>query len=507
MVVIKESCGALIHVADAWTRSRQKYFERRASLQQPISRLRNRQSIPTSHWAKVMAENTPKLKRKGEEGTPQRKTKKQRKSEANAVQDEKAQAVAASTTPKKSKSSSTTLSNGISDVAPVSTITASKPTAESHQQHSGVGSQSQAGDKSAKKKEKKEILIDNGPESKTIAKLDTADSTKMQMATLSKAKKHKSKSSAKWTLSQPQGGWFLPADPVFSPDEKYLILANSRSLQIYATETSLLANVLPVGGSANLTAYALSTTKPNQVYVADSNGLVTLWDWVSSTKIGRWEIGSTVRNMTVITQPDSNEDFVYCHEAGNSHVLNVHALRTKSQASKTDLKRILKTNTAIRGLQVLQQGKYVVISTVDSITVGKRIKTSKTALQDFDYVWREFKFSKRITTFNAYVREPEETGKGKKPSENQRDILDIAVGEDTGVVFLFENILATFAAMEKNQKDKKDRVDNADTLRPKRLHWHRDAVGAVKWSLDGKHHSHRQDTSADIHRELRHIGR
>ncbi|KAL6705772.1 NET1-associated nuclear protein 1 [Coniothyrium glycines] len=435
-----------------------------------------------------MAENTPILKRKGEEGTPQRKSKKQRKSEAPAVQDEKAQAAPiATSTPKKSKSTSTTLANGISDVAPVSAITASPSKAGSKSQQKGDAAHQPQAAKAAKKKEKKDKNLGNNPESKEAVRSEIAGASGLQVSAPTKSKKHKSRSSAKWNLSQAQGGWFLPTDPVFSPDEKYLILANSKSLQVYATETSLLANSLPIGGSATLTAYALSSTKPNQAYVADSNGLVTLWDWVNSTKIGRWEIGDTVRNMIVITQPESKEDFVYCHEAGTSHVINVHALRTKSQTSKTDLKRVLKTSAAIRGLQVLHQGKYIIVATADSIMVGKRLKPTRTALQDFEYVWREFKFSKRITTFSAYIREPEDTGKGKKAAQDQRDILDIAVGEETGVIYLFENILATFAAVEKSQKDKKERADNAENLRPKRLHWHRDAVGSVKWSLDGNY--------------------
>jgi NET1-associated nuclear protein 1 (U3 small nucleolar RNA-associated protein 17) len=54
------------------------------------------------------------------------------------------------------------------------------------------------------------------------------------------------------------------------------------------------------------------------------------------------------------------------------------------------------------------------------------------------------------------------------------------------VVLLFEDILASFAALESLEK-KKGETDSAESFRPKRLHWHRDAVGSVKWSLDGTH--------------------
>jgi NET1-associated nuclear protein 1 (U3 small nucleolar RNA-associated protein 17) len=304
-------------------------------------------------------------------------------------------------------------------------------------------------------------------------------------ASKAKAKKPNTKGAKDWSVSSAQGGWFLPHDPIFSVDEKFILLATQKALEIYVAETSLLAYKLPVSGSGEVTAYALSTTDSNRVYVAESTGLITLWDWVSRQKIGRWDIGATVRNMTVITHAD--EDLVYCHEPGKSHIVNVHALRTGAQAATTELKPILKTSLNILDIQVLLEGKFVVVACGDSLMVGKRQKQSKTAVQDFEYVWRELKFAQRLTTFNAYVRDPAEvTGKAVKSAQDYRDIIDIAIGDASGVILLFEDILASFAAIESVQKGGKTKADSAETLRPKKLHWHRDAVGSVKWSLDGK---------------------
>jgi NET1-associated nuclear protein 1 (U3 small nucleolar RNA-associated protein 17) len=329
---------------------------------------------------------------------------------------------------------------------------------------------------SAQKSFKERVL-----EAKEIAEAGSKAQTSVKV----KKQKQKQKAAPKWSVSPVQGGWFLPTDPIFSLDEKYIILATLKSLQIYVAETSLLASVLLVGTTGFVTAYALSATKPDQVYVADSNGLITLWNWVDGTKIGRWDIGATVRNMAVVTQPGSDEDLVYCHEAGKGHIVNVHALRTKAQASKTELKRVLKTTSPITNVQVLLQGKYVIISSAETVTVGKRLKASKTAVQDFEYVWRELKFSKRVTTCHMYFRQSEASEKGKKTADHERDLLDLAIGDEEGAVLLFENILSSFAAIEPSPRSEKSRTDSAESFRPKRFHWHRDAVGSVKWSLDG----------------------
>ena len=384
-----------------------------------------------------MADSTPQLKRKREGAEAQRKkAKTQKKGEAGVGQDAEVAAtpVAKSTTKFKQTPKSTPKAKDAPNATP-------KP-------------------------------------SRLSTKTDDALSK-------TKAKKQKPKGSANWNISSSQGGWFLPRDPVFSIDEKFIILATQKALEVYVAETSLLAYKLPVSGSGEVTAYALSATDSNRVYVAESTGLITLWDWVSRQKIGRWDIGATVRNMAVITH--SEEDLVYCHEPGKSHIVNVHALRTGAQASTTELKPILKTGLSILDIQVLLQGKFVVVACGDSLMVGKRQKQSKTAVQDFEYVWRELKFVQRITTFNAYVRDPAEvTGKAAKSAQDQRDIIDVAVGDESGVILLFEDILASFAAIESSQKGGKSKADNAENLRPKKLHWHRDAVGSVKWSLDGK---------------------
>jgi NET1-associated nuclear protein 1 (U3 small nucleolar RNA-associated protein 17) len=296
-----------------------------------------------------------------------------------------------------------------------------------------------------------------------------------------KARKQKEKNHAEWFVSPPAGGWFLPQSPIFSSDEKYLIVATPSQLQLFSTETSLLAHSLP----GRVSAYAISSVNPYQVYTANETGLVTLWDWAEDRKIGRWDIRSNVRHVAVTRQPDTDLDLVYCHEIGNSHIINVHALRTKGQTAKTELKQILETKSSISGLKVLLDGKLVVATTSNSIFIGKRSKAHKTAVQDFEYKWREFKTSKAVTTFDAYVRLPERPSKDNQPSKDERENLDLAIGDETGVIYVFENILSSFAQAEKPSKVSIKTDVEFESFRPRRLHWHREAVGSVQWSRDG----------------------
>jgi NET1-associated nuclear protein 1 (U3 small nucleolar RNA-associated protein 17) len=293
----------------------------------------------------------------------------------------------------------------------------------------------------------------------------------------------KERSPDPWSISAPQGGWFLPQDPVFSPDEKYLLLGKLKALDVYAADTSLLVRSLPLGASSMALAYALSSTDPNLVYVADTAGIISLWNWTDGSKLGRWGIGANVQHLVVVEQPTTCRDLVFTHEADGKHIVNVHALYTGDEASKTEVKQILRTSRPITEMQVLLQGKLIVLSTPNSMIVGKRRKFKQTALQDFEYTWREFEMSKRITTFNAFVQI---SGDKDKALVDARDHLDLAVGDEEGVIYLFEDVISRFVAVEKSQKDASDKKVGPESLTPKRLHWHRTAVRSLKYSLDGE---------------------
>jgi NET1-associated nuclear protein 1 (U3 small nucleolar RNA-associated protein 17) len=309
---------------------------------------------------------------------------------------------------------------------------------------------------------------------------------KLGMEKKHKRVKSKSKPKSHWTVSSPTGGWFLFQDPVFSLDEKHILLANKTHVQAYAVETSLVVNSLPIS-SGSISSFALSAVKPDRCYLANEEGIISLWDWVNGTLIARWDVGANVRQIVVSAQAEKEEDLVYCHEVEKRHSVSVHALRTKEQASPTESKRILKTTSAIVGIQVLLKGRIVIVACNDSVFIGSRSNSHKAELQDIEYVWREFQVSSHISTFDAYLRLSSESYKGRDPLFEQQPNVDLAVGDDQGVVHVYDDIITSLVRAEKVQDQDGGNATRPEGLSPRRLHWHRDAVGCVKWSKDGRH--------------------
>lgn len=407
-----------------------------------------------------------KLKRKRESAEAQRKKAKTQKKGQNEaatpVKDAPVEASEPASTPK-----------GAATPTPKKT-----PKSGSQKSTENTESATATPTSSRKEKQKKKDAANGGKDASTetaLQVLPVDGAVVSQTPKKQKPKKNKEKGSEPWSASEAYGGWVLPQDPIFSADEKYLLLPKSKVLEVYAADNSLLAAELPASGSGIILTAALSALKPNQVYIIESTGIVTLWDWMNETKVGRWDIGGVnVRRLAIVKSPDSDQDLLFSYEASKSHLVTIHGLRKKDEAGKKEFrKRILKLDEPITDLQVLLQGKIVIATTANRVVVGTRAKLNKTAPQDFEYTWRELQMTSSITTLASFVREP-------------RDQLDLAVGDENGVIHLFENIVSSFFAIERSQKEKTGKAIGLESFRPKRLHWHREAVGAVKWSLDGE---------------------
>jgi len=89
------------------------------------------------------------------------------------------------------------------------------------------------------------------------------------------------------------GGRMLDIDPIFSPDERYLIVTYNTSIQVYSTEDSLLVRriALPIPGtdgenelvSAHIVASVLSKSDADYVWVASSDGRIWHINWTSGS--------------------------------------------------------------------------------------------------------------------------------------------------------------------------------------------------------------------------------
>ncbi|KAB2580283.1 WD repeat containing protein [Lasiodiplodia theobromae] len=293
-----------------------------------------------------------------------------------------------------------------------------------------------------------------------------------------------------WYTSEPAGGRFLPIDPVFSKDERYIIFSTAKAVHIYSTATSLLVRTLPMGTSHSITAYALSDAEPNQLYVSDASGYVILWDWVSGKKIQRYNLSATIRGIaTSAVETDSGDklDTVFTLDKGERNIIYAQRLRGHKDESEKVAEPLLRTKVPLQSFIVAGGGQVIAAAAKDRVFVGHLKNTSATTPKDFVFIWRELSCTQTITSIDIRVSRQESAKATPKKGASPIGQVNLVIGCSSGALLVYEDIISKLSSAEKQQKKDPKDAPSPLSLAPRHLHWHRNPVGAVKWSLDGNY--------------------
>ncbi|KAH0559865.1 hypothetical protein GP486_003613 [Trichoglossum hirsutum] len=299
-----------------------------------------------------------------------------------------------------------------------------------------------------------------------------------------------------WKISEAIGGRLIHADPVFSTDERYLFLALPSALRIYSSATSLLARSLSLETSSSrgamITAFILSPTSHNYVYVSTSRGRLEIWDWTEGKKLQRWEFESDI-NALAVASPSPAEDktdvIFLVEKKYEKWRIKLFELTRDAKQSKTgnQTKVLYECQQQISNLKVLHEGQVVVATSGKCLVVGTAIGDATTG----SYVWTEFTSPDWLTCLDA-----RESSKEPISSKSKEDLkvrgnrktnpaIDLVVGDIKGAIFVHHDILNRLVA--DHRKGASVRPEHLARGASRRWHWHREAVHSIKWSLDGNY--------------------
>lgn len=250
-----------------------------------------------------------------------------------------------------------------------------------------------------------------------------------------------------WQLDLPKGGRYIWHDPVFSADGQYILAATSREVRLLSIETSLAERAFGSSDS-NIVAYALSAATPSHIYVASDTGTISQWDWTTGVMLA--ELDNNIGQVSSILASSTNDGLdalwtIQRSEAGWHIVLNQNTLYTSS------------TGQQIVNLSI--HDEIIVASCGSTIIVG----SPATSDEGSSYTFVEHRTATEITCLAARTLLPV----GKKPKKAKTSI-SLAIGNDNGEIYLYDDALVTLP-------------------QPRKLHWHRECVEALKWSKDGNY--------------------
>ncbi len=271
---------------------------------------------------------------------------------------------------------------------------------------------------------------------------------------------------------------------------RFLIVAYIGTIHVYSTATSVLARSIKLKFNAaadlppRIIASCLSPTESNILWVACSDGSIYSIDWTSGAGAEQyWGVSSTgCIHMTVASMEsaDRRRDVVFTTEVrkDGGYRITANELAPPNGNIKTVARTIYTSNQRIAYLKTARQGSIIVGASGNKILVGRLRSTEYDTIDKIRYEFRVFESTDAIKCLDIRISERRIEEMKKKDSLKRMPVLDLVVGDVRGVVYLHNDLLAkVFSGSEG--------VLSGVSLVPRKLHWHRQAVHTVKWSLDG----------------------
>ena len=290
---------------------------------------------------------------------------------------------------------------------------------------------------------------------------------------------------SQWNNIDPVGGQMLDLDPLFSHDEQHLLLAYGTFIAVFSTSSSLLLRRLQVSKSSIIRGLCLDPSNNDYLYVATLSGEISRWNWKEGQRTNMWQISSQIHALVAARQGPVAEKsgliYTVDRKSGGPWLLSAHRLATDGENTLTEVKTLLKFEDRLTCFMVLIGGKAIVATSGQQLIIGTSDSPVPEKLNELQYVWRIVDCPEWIVSLDVRCRGSERTSRKHVSKGGMLEAIDVAIGGLKGAIHLYEDLLQKLL-----RKEKAGNVANLENIASRSLHWHRNAVLAVKWSLDGE---------------------
>ncbi|RKF55297.1 U3 small nucleolar RNA-associated protein 17 [Erysiphe neolycopersici] len=304
----------------------------------------------------------------------------------------------------------------------------------------------------------------------------------------------KSKATESWYLSPPIGGRMIRSDPVFTADEKFLIVATRATIQVITVANSLLIRSINLkldqstAASSQIVTTCLSPSRKNIIWVACSNGSVFCVDWTTGDMADSfWTVSSTGCSHMTVASIESNgrrRDVIFTtgNRKDEGYRTTANELADISGPISTASRTIYTSKEPIQILRVSTDGSVIVGASAKRILIGRIRSTDFDTVDKIKYQFRTLETKDFITSLDLRLSQRPDIQQSPKKKTLKAPIVDVVVGNNRGIIFVHNDIAGKLFSQSQNEI-----ISSSIGWMPSKLHWHRHAVHSVKWSLDGNY--------------------
>lgn len=159
--------------------------------------------------------------------------------------------------------------------------------------------------------------------------------------------------------------------------------------------------------------------------------------------------------------------------------ITANELATPDSGIVNAARTIYTSSERITLLKTSMSGSVVVASSGNRILVGHLRSTDYNTIDKIRYEFRVFESSAPIKSLDvrASARPKGTAVDGLKGNKKNLPVVDVVVGDIRGLVYVHTDLLLKVFS---------DANTPGMSIVPRKLHWHRQVVHTVKWSLDGE---------------------
>ncbi|GIJ91589.1 hypothetical protein Asppvi_010557 [Aspergillus pseudoviridinutans] len=282
-----------------------------------------------------------------------------------------------------------------------------------------------------------------------------------------------------WGLSSPVGGQYSNLNPIITSDEEYLLAGTETAIHVHSIGTSHRSRTLHLKDGQKVVGYNLCSENPQHLYIITSTGCVSKWDWLSGHEITSWDFARE----TLLAE-------LCPSEVGKLRYELLFSLRGRKDGKRQltvtlfngETPRdivVFETTQRIDNFRVFRQGQAIIAWAGQRLLLGTR-ELNTPDPSTIQYAWREVVLPVRVTCIDVRESRARNRTIPQGSQDGNLDTVDLVLGESGGSILVYPDFLALFPTGGIDSDDNKGPA-------PRRLHWHRGPVNAVRWSKDGNY--------------------
>lgn len=229
----------------------------------------------------------------------------------------------------------------------------------------------------------------------------------------------------------------------------------------------------------------MSRLSPDHVYVATLAGDVTLFNWSTGTKTRHWKNARSIRGIAATFNKDTSVEVLTIHERSERlDFITAQSMPLSSSTNVEEPRTVYTSTQPLQGFELVADGQYIVATQDQAIVIGEANHSTQATVNESSYVWREVAMTDPIACFDIRIaakpKQPTKKSKQAKSEASAEHMLNVAIGCLKGQILIYEDFFGKLAESESSKA-----TTDRPSLTPRIIHWHREAVSSLKWSLDG----------------------